>query len=315
MKIRFWGVRGSIPVSLSRQQVQAKLSAAIQRISVKDLESADTRERFIASLPEWMFGTVGGNTSCVQIVTDNGGEILLDGGTGLRVLGKDSPLPADKHYDLVLSHFHWDHIQGIPFFCPLYNHDVSVDIYSAYPAMERILRAQMDRPYFPVAWDVFKSSVAFHTVAQGQEFLLKNGEVKVYSCKMNHPGNSYSYSFVCGGKKLVYATDIELNAHELENRDARRAHVFKDADVLIFDSMYTAEEAKLKTNFGHSAFMSAIDFATAWNVKNLYLYHYEPAYDDKKLDAILLAARRYADYISGGKVSVHLAVEGAEIEL
>ena len=105
MKIRFWGVRGSIPTPLSPQQIQAKISAVIQRINVNDIASPDARERFISNLPDWILGTTGGNTPCMEIRGNGGEEIILDAGTGIRSLGKSSNLPKDKHFHLFLSHF------------------------------------------------------------------------------------------------------------------------------------------------------------------------------------------------------------------
>ena len=106
----FWGVRGSIPTPLTPQQIQTKITAVVQRITQKDIASEDARERFIASLPEWLYGTTGGNTPCVEVKTANGTEIVLDAGSGIRVLGKTGVKPADNHYNLLLSHFHWDHL-------------------------------------------------------------------------------------------------------------------------------------------------------------------------------------------------------------
>lgn len=120
MKVRFWGVRGSIPTSLNQFQVQNRIAAVVERISEKDVVDEDAKERFLASLPEWLFGTVGGNTSCVEVQTSDGQIIILDAGTGIRELGIDlmnrPEYKKNKHVHLFISHFHWDHIQGLPFF-------------------------------------------------------------------------------------------------------------------------------------------------------------------------------------------------------
>lgn len=313
MKIHFWGVRGSIPTSLTSRQIQAKISAVVQQITPKDIESEDNRERFIARLPAWVFGTVGGNTSCVELITDKGGEIVLDAGSGIRMMGKNSVPPENMHYDLFFSHFHWDHIQGLPFFDPIYNPVSSLDIYSAFPSAERILENQMRPPYYPVTWKSLTKNIRFHTVTPGTE--LELGTVSVNCCKMFHPGNSYSYSFTENGKKIVYATDVELLKTDFIRGDRRKEAVFSNADILLFDSQYTAEEATIKEKWGHSAFCSAIDFAVFWHVKKLYLFHHEPVYDDKKISSILQAARWYADYITHDGLQVFLAIEGQEVEV
>lgn len=312
MIIRFWGVRGSIPTCLTPQQIQNKISAVVQRITQEDLVSSDTRERFIAKLPEWLYGTIGGNTPCVQLITDDGNEFILDAGTGIRAMGKQSPIPENKHYSIFLSHFHWDHIQGLQFFDPIYNPNVKIDIYSTFPNAKEILATQMQRPYFPVTWDSVDKNIDFHRIKAGESFEVEN--VTVSCCKMNHPGNSYSYAFTQNGKKFVYATDVELTSESFEHSESQKA-VFENADVLVFDSQYTADEAAIKEKWGHSAFCTAIDFAVSWHIKKIYLYHHEPVYDDKKLDSILQSARWYVDYITSDKIQVFLAIEGQIVEI
>ena len=314
MVIHFWGVRGSIPTPLSPAQIQAKISAAIERITPKDIESEDAKERFIASLPPYIYGTIGGNSACVELKSESGAEFILDCGSGLRALCKNSTPPADRHYNILMSHFHWDHIQGIPFFDASFNPAAKIDFYSTFPAAERILREQSRTPYFPISgcWNSVKKQFTFHTLEEGVPFEISG--VKINTHKMKHPGNSYSYSFEENGKKFIYATDVELQEKDFD-KQCQSNSFFKDADVLILDSQYTLEEAIQKENWGHSAFCYAIDFANTWNIKNLYLFHHEPTYDDKKIYSILQAAQWYASYTAHTDVKVHLAIEGQEIEL
>lgn len=314
MIIHFWGVRGSIPTPLSPAQVQAKIAAVIERITPKDIESEDAKERFLASLPPYLFGTIGGNSACVELKGSDGTEFILDCGSGLRAMCKNSTPPADKHYNILMSHFHWDHIQGIPFFDASFNPATKIDFYSTFPAAERILKEQSRRPYFPQSgcWDSVKKQFTFHLIQEGSPFEISG--MKINTHKMKHPGNSYSYSFEQDGKKFIYATDVELQEKDFD-KDIPSNHFFEDADVLVLDSQYTVEEAIQKENWGHSAFCYAIDFANAWNIKSLYLFHHEPTYDDKKIYSILQAARWYASYTAHTNVKVYLAIEGQEIEL
>jgi phosphoribosyl 1,2-cyclic phosphodiesterase len=131
---------------------------------------------------------------------------------------------------------------------------------------------------------------------------------------MSHPGCSYSYAFIKDNKKFVYATDVELKSSDF-SKTIETEMVFKDADCIVLDSQYTVEEAFRKENWGHSAFCYAIDFAIHYNIKNIYLFHHEPTYDDKKLDSMLQAARWYAQYIEHSDIKIHLAKEDSEIIL
>lgn len=310
MIVHFWGVRGSLPTPITPQQIQSKIMAAIQRATPKDLESAESRAKFVSKLPSWIFGTAGGNTACVEL-THNNTHIILDAGTGIRVLGKSRKCP--ENYHLFLSHYHWDHIQGFPFFDHAFNPNCTFDIYSHLENGEQFFRNQMSVPYSPpsVGASITKK-LNFHKVEADKEFFVDG--IKVNSHKMRHPGDSYAFSFEVDGKKFVYATDVELKSTDYQNTNDGEA-VFKDADVIVIDSQYTVEEVYRKENWGHSAFCYAIDFALYWNIKKIYLFHHEPTYDDKKLSSILQAARWYAQYIDHCDIEIYLAKEAQEITL
>lgn len=314
MLLHFWGVRGSIPTPLTPEQIQSKISAVVARIKPEDIESEDAKERFLSSLPPYLFGTVGGNSACVEIKAKDGTEIVLDCGSGIRAMAKNGIPPEDKHYHILMSHFHWDHIQGLPFFDPTFNPNARIDFYSNYPAQEKILEGQSRRPYFPKngCWPCVKKQFNFHLIKENEPFKINSLTINTH--KMKHPGNSYSISIEEDGKKIIYATDVELQEIDFD-KNRKSNYFFQDAAVLILDSQYTVEEAIQKENWGHSAYCYAIDFATAWNIKNVYLFHHEPTYDDRKIFNILDAAHTYAKYTTHSDTNVFLAIEGQEIEL
>ena len=312
MRVHFWGVRGSIPTPLTPEQVQSKIASVVQSITLKDVETPEAKENFIKSLPQSVYGTVGGNTPCLEITSEHGTKIIFDAGSGIRVLGKQGIPPSDFHYNLLFSHFHWDHIQGLPFFDCAYNPKSVFDVYSPFPDMEKFLSDQMVPPYYPVRFNAFTKNFNFHTVNELEEFTI--GDFTVKCVQMSHPGKSYSYLLEEGGKKFVYATDVELGPQDF-SKTARLAKIFQDADVLVLDSQYTVEEAIKKENWGHSAFCYAIDFAITWGAKEIFLFHHEPTYDDAKLNTILESAKWYSRYIGHADLKVHIAIEGQEIVL
>ena len=314
MNVHFWGVRGSLPTPITSEQVQAKIAAVVERITPKDIQDEDSRTRFLASLPPWLFGTVGGNTACVELTANNGTRFILDCGSGLREFAVNGTPSPDNHYNILMSHFHWDHIQGIPFFGPIFNPNATIDFYSTFPAAERILANQNCLPYFPRngEWEKVGKQFRFHLIKEGEPFEI--GGIKINTKKMKHPGNSYSYSFEENGKKFIYATDVELEPSDYDKNIAKN-HFFENADVLILDSQYTGDEAIAKANWGHNIFCYAVDFANTWNVRKLYLFHHEPTYSDKKIYSVLQAARWYEEYSSSNQLEIYLAVEGQEIEI
>jgi phosphoribosyl 1,2-cyclic phosphodiesterase len=313
MLVRFWGVRGSLPAPQLPTQIRSKISAILERLTPADIESPESRERFLSALPPWLFGTVGGNTPCVTVNLEDSPEILIfDAGSGIRELGEavSSEKPKLTQYRLFLSHFHWDHIQGLPFFAPAYDPSVTLDFYSPMKNLEDSLRGQMTSPYFPAHMESMGCKKNFHSM--DDKVIL--GGVTISGKKMNHPGDSYSFMVNDGKHRFIYATDTELSTADfLKNEENTR--FFKNADLIVIDCQYTLGEAIEKYNWGHSAFSMAVDFAANWGIKHMVLFHHDPAYNDRKLYNILQSARWYAERMNINGMTLTLASEGLEIRL
>ncbi len=282
------------------------------RIQSKDIASADARQKFLSNLPSHIYGTAGGNTSCVQAVADDGSQIIFDAGTGLRVLGKKSQPPKNKRYSILLSHLHWDHIQGFPFFDAIYDPESKIDIYYPVEGFEKKFQEQMKEPFFPIDFSALKN-ISFRQIKNQEEF--KIGSVTVSSCKMSHPGGSFAYSLSEGGKKkFIYATDIELYLDAANYQNSVETF-FSGAKAAAIDSQYTMREAIEKIRWGHSPFSYAVDFAAQMSIEKIFLFHHEPEHSDEELDAILRSARWYSNFVARRVVDVNLAIEGTEIDL
>jgi phosphoribosyl 1,2-cyclic phosphodiesterase len=313
MKVRFWGVRGSIPAPLTPEQVRSRIAAVIQRVRPLDLENARSRELFLASLPPSLFGTVGGNTTCLEVRTGEDKVIILDAGTGLRELGVSLEKSRDptRDFTLLFTHFHWDHLQGIPFFGPAWVKGNRITFASPMPSLERVLRDQMKPPYFPVTMDAMGAELAFRRL-EGEG--VRIGNAVVLWKRMNHPGGSYAYRISENGKSVIFATDSEVTDREFQSREENRAF-FERADLLILDSQYTLEESFSKFDFGHTAYTMAVNLAVEWKVKTLVLFHHEPRSDDRKIHGMARRARFHLGQLDAGPLSILTAQEGMEIEL
>lgn len=312
MKLRFWGVRGSIPTPLAPAKLRSKISAIAERMRATDLADGSSREKFLASLPDYLFNTVGGNTACVEVAADPGHRIIFDAGTGIRELGLDitaSKRPADCH--IFFSHFHWDHIQGLPYFAPAFDPDNAIHYYSPRPDFREILEAQMREPYFPISMSTMKAPSEF-VVLRGPAQRI--GSANVHYRPMRHPGGCHSYLVEAEGVKIVYSTDTELDSAEFV-KTAENARYFGDLDALIIDAQYTLGEAIEKNNWGHSSFSLASDFAATWGIKRLILFHHEPNYSDRKIDLLLRNAASYLDHLEARGIEVILAREGLELDI
>ena len=312
------GVRGSIPTPLLSHDIAEKLDATMALAEPKDLADESSRRAFVAQLPLHLKGCIGGNSACVHV--DVGGEhVVFDAGTGLRVLGLEwmkGPFGKGKgKAHLVLSHTHWDHIMGLPFFTPMYVPGNKFIICGCHGDLLERLKGQQRFQYFPVSFDVFGSDISVKHLNQGGARRYEIGEAVLSWYEQYHPGKSFAYRIDYRGKSVVYATDAEYQDHTPEGLNAA-ASFFKDADLVIFDAQYTMMECIEKKDWGHSSTFIGIKLALQAGVKKMAFFHHEPTYSDFQLVKILESSREFKDMVAPfNPLELILACEGQSVEL
>lgn len=288
-RVRFWGTRGSIPTP-GAQTVR-----------------------------------YGGNTPCTELRTDDGWLVILDAGTGIRELGRDllsRSNGAQVQGDIFLTHAHWDHIQGIPFFAPIFgrgNHFTIWGSQSLERSVDQVVRDQMSPVVFPVTFEELDASIDFRDLAVGTRTAGTGYEVTAFA--VQHPGGALGYRFARpggSGGALVYVSDNELASHPRYGsppdwRDRMVAFV-RGAQVLIHDSTYTTEEYDHHRGWGHSTFRDAVELALEAGVATLVLFHHEPRRTDDQLDRCLAECQALVQD-RGGALQVVAAAEGLTLTL
>src|SRR5919109_459337 len=274
MRLRFWGTRGSI----------AKPGPATVRY--------------------------GGNTSCVEARSAAGTLLILDCGTGAHGLGHALAAERTRPYrgHILITHTHWDHIQGFPFFAPLFQPGDEWDVYAPRGLRESLrdtLAGQMQYTYFPVSLEQFEATVRYHDLVEG---VFTIGDVRVTARYLNHPALTLGYRLEADGVSVAYATDHEPHSRALADGEAGE---LAGEDLVIHDAQYTAAEYPAKLGWGHSTVESTMAVARAAGARRLALFHHDPLRDDAAVDDLVEAMRANA----GPALDVFAAAEGLTVDV
>ena len=291
--MKFWGVRGSIPTP-----------------------GPTTLE-------------YGGNTSCIEVRAADQ-VIILDAGTGLRLLGRALQTEfGEKPLDLtlLLTHTHWDHIQGLPFFLPVYqpnNHLRILGYEGARHGLETVLNSQMESPFFPIGLNEVPANIQIEEL---KEWEFKLGQVRVQACPACHPGVCVGYRLSVSGRSLAFFPDNELRRNHPEpagqnvrrqapscNDDGKLPEFIRGVDALVMDSQYDSREYEEHVGWGHGCIDKVVALALEAQAKRLYLFHHDPDHDDAKISEMVREARKLAA-AHGGTLEVEAAREGLTVEL
>ena len=319
MDIFFWGTRGSLPYAVTSKIVKEKIRCAIELARDKHFDSYEDVDQFInTELPFSIKGGYGCNTSCVEI---KGGDeyILCDAGTGLRDFGNtlDSSSCKPKNpavINIFLSHLHWDHIHGFPFFTPAFMPNYTINIFGFHEEIKESFIKQQAKPCFPASFEVMQAKINFIKLDIEKEYEIAG--MKIKGIKQNHPGDSYGYSFEKNNKKAVYSTDSE-HKEESEQEGYNFIEFYKNADLLILDAQYSLlDSIHTKENWGHSSNILVTELAVRSKVKRLCMFHHEPTCDDNDLELLLKDTKDYLKiYDDSSLLNIDMAFDGMHVKL
>jgi phosphoribosyl 1,2-cyclic phosphodiesterase len=318
VRVRFWGTRGSIPVALTSADIRDKVAEALFRAEGRRFDSVGEAHDFaVKHLDFSLTHTFGGHSPCVEIETGTEEYLVCDMGSGARPLGahvlaRQSGKPATVN--VFMSHVHWDHIMGFPFFGPAYVPGTHIRIHGCHEVIEQAFRLQQAPPCFPVEFSQLAADIEFVKLTPGRAHQISG--VQVTPTSQMHSGESYGYRFEVGGKVVVYTTDSE---HKLENRaqTERFVRFFHGADLVVFDAMYSLADAiSVKADWGHSSNIIGVELCQMARVRHLVLFHHEPAYDDATIEGVLRETRRFEELTRGTQaLQISAAYDGLEIDV
>ncbi len=318
-KVVFWGTRGSLPIALTADAVRHKVMAALTAANGRRFASRSELADFVDGLPFATAGTFGGHSSCVEIVTGGPEHIICDMGSGARPLAQ-AKLAAygaarPQVYHVFISHLHWDHLMGFPFFLPMYIPGNRIVIHGCHDRLEEAMRLQMRAPCFPVDYSQAGATIEYHAMTPGQPHAVAGLTVTPH--RQLHAGDSYGYRFAGQGRCVVYSTDSE---HKLEDNGERQGFIefFQAADLVVFDAMYSlAEAVSVKADWGHSSNVVGVELCQAAGARRLALFHHEPVNDDEQLGRLLDETRRFEAITREGRAPLEIisAYDGLVVDL
>ena len=291
-QIKFWGVRGSIPISPQPNDIRAHFKRLMyQFFNSPFARNQDGVDKFLATLsPVESYG-FGGETSCVQMIGDHH-DLLIDAGSGLRCYGewlkKKQSIPEEFH--LLVTHFHWDHLLGLPFFFPVFNPRFRIHIYSPEADLEQLIAIKFKKPFFPVPFEVVRKQMIFHHLPPRQATQICEWSVTPYL--LDHPDTCWGYKISKG--HLTYSHCVDTEARRTSSDDlGQDLPLYQNTHLMYFDAQYSLPELVEKSNWGHSAAQIGLDLAMRERIPFVIFGHHDPGANYMQLKRIQKEIRRY----------------------
>jgi phosphoribosyl 1,2-cyclic phosphodiesterase len=293
LNVKLWGIRGSLPAPHAPDLIEARLKKTLESFVVQGQKEIRDIPAFLGGLAPEIRGGYGGNTVCVQ-VSGPDGFAIVDAGSGIRRLGDRmmaGPCGKGKgEAHIFFTHFHWDHLIGLPFFSPIFIPGNRIHLHAVQPDLEECIRGIFKKPYFPVPFEALGSTVIFHRLEPRKQLEISGVTITPY--QLDHPDPCWGYRFERNGKSYAHCVDTECTRVSREDIGPDLP-LYANADLMLFDAQYTLLETVEKMNWGHSAAPIGLDIALREGVKHVLFAHHDPGSEDEK---IADAERQTRDY-------------------
>jgi len=321
MKVKFWGVRGSLPASPTPAQWVVDIESLFHGFFKAGHHRPDEIRGYLSSLPITSVGGFGTATTCAEVYTEKA-RIIIDGGSGIRNLGEALLRRGElrKPFHIFLTHFHWDHLIGLPFFVPHFIPGAHIHYYAVQPELESILRGKFKRPNFPVPFEGLRADIKFHIMEPRQPILIDGMKVTPY--QLDHPDPCWGFKVEAEGKVYSHCVDTEGTRQSRESLGLDLP-LYQGVDLMYYDAQYTLPDLAEKANWGHSAAQIGLDIAFRESIKYVLFAHHDPGADTRQIENLMVQALEYYNYkIENGEegkiikpLKWEFAYEGMEIDL
>jgi phosphoribosyl 1,2-cyclic phosphodiesterase len=293
LTIELLGVRGSLPTPPTPSQQLEGMHRILRGFLDSPFGESGDVDAFFETLPQHVVGGYGGNTTCVGVHSENH-SLLIDGGTGIRnavqFYMEKGCASGKGTVHILMTHFHWDHLMGLPFFVPLFIPGNQIHFYGVQPDLEANIRLLFKRPLFPVEFEALQAKIFFHRLEPRRSRQIQDFTVTPYM--LDHPDPCWGYKIESGGKVYSHCVDTEGTRKSREELGLDLP-LYQGVDLMVFDGQYSIEEAKEKINWGHSAAPIGLEIAIREKIKKVIFIHHDPWASDDKISRIFQKGYRF----------------------
>lgn len=324
LSVKFWGVRGSLPSSLSPQGWTSHIDNLVRNFASSNFKDVTDASRFISNQEIVNIGGYGTATTCVEVRSKKT-QLIIDGGTGIRNLSEKimsgTYVPVKGPFHIYMTHFHWDHVIGLPFFTPHFISGTQIHYYAVQEDLEKLIRGIFQKPYFPVPFEQLAAKIKFHVIDPRKPFTINDMTITPYL--LDHPDACWGAKIESGGKTYSHCVDTEGTRVSRDELD-EDLKLYQNVDLMYFDAQYTFPELAEKANWGHSAAQIGLDLAFREGIKKVYFTHHDPGATIQQIQDIKRQTNEYYQWrIDHAKecndvipqIDWDFAYEGLEIDL